>query len=66
MGRNPIVMTIFNLNLIVELMNKLREKDIISKQDYNDILKAAHISTLKEKAKRQEDYNKRWEGNKKP
>ena len=51
-------MTIFNLNLIVELMNKLQEKDILSKQDYNEILKRAHISTLKEKSKRNEEYKK--------
>lgn len=44
-------MTIFNLNLIVELLNTLVEKDVISKQEYNDILKRAHIRSLKDKAK---------------
>lgn len=54
-------MTIFSLELIVELMNKLREKDVITKQDYNDILKSAHIATMKEKSKRNAELRKQME-----
>ena len=42
-------MTIFNLFLISELLDKLLEKDVISKQDYNEILKKAQFKSLKEK-----------------